>query len=441
MNRRDLLTAVAAMSLAPAARALAAEGDLKGAAREAWIFALPLIEMGAARMRMLHPQPGGQGAAINHFVHARALVTPAGRTITTPNNDTLYSSAWLDLTQGPVTLTIPPTGKRYISVAVMDMYTDNDAILGTRTIGGGGGTFSLVGPKQPGSGADVVRVSTPHAWVLARTLTDGDADLPAAHAVQDGLILKGPAGTIPGPATARNAAAGDYFAAASALLASDPPRSEDTGLFRRIAPLGLTPKGGFDPKRLSAAELAQVEAGIGEAKGMILANAGRQSFINGWAYPRADLGFYGQDYLYRAMVSLGGLGALTPSEALYMKAQGEDGNGRFNGDGPYRLSLPAQLPVDGFWSLTMYEATPGGQFFLTENPIRRYAIGDRTPGLKRNGDGGLDIWIGRADPGGERTANWLPAPAKGPFAMTLRAYLPKVEFLDGRYRLPPVVAA
>jgi hypothetical protein len=95
--------------------------------------------------------------------------------------------------------------------------------------------------------------------------------------------------------------------------------------------------------------------------------------------------------------------------------------------------------LDGFWSLSMYEATTDGQFFFTDNPIKRFAIGDRTPGLKRNADGTLDLWIGRAHPGGERSANWLPAPKSGPFALYLRAYLPRAELLDGRFRLPAVV--
>jgi hypothetical protein len=129
---------------------------------------------------------------------------------------------------------------------------------------------------------------------------------------------------------------------------------------------------------------------------------------------------------------------------MYLRPVAEDGRSPiFTGDGPYRLSFAAgQLPpVDGFWSLTMYEATPDGQFFLTPNPIDRYAIGDRTRGLKTNPDGSLDIWIGRSDPGGGRSANWLPAPAKGPFSMTLRTYLPRTDLLDGRYRLPPVTRA
>jgi hypothetical protein len=439
MNRRDLMAALAALSLAPAARALAAQGDLKAAAREAWLFALPLIEMAQARSRMIAGREG-MAAGANRFAHTRALATPAARTITTPNNDTLYSSAWIDLTKGPLTLTIPPTGARYISVAVLDMYTDNDAVLGTRTVGPDGGTFTLVGPGQPGAGANTVRVATPHAWLLARTLVDGEADMAAAHAVQDGLVLKGAVPPAPKAYAPRQSSWDAYFAAAADLLGQDPARAEDMAFFRRAEVLGLTPKGGFDPKAFDAAAVTQIEAGVAEAKAMILALAGRQTFIDGWSYPRANLGFYGQDYLYRAIVALSGLAALTPSEALYMKAQGDNGKGLYEGDGLYRLSLPAKLPLDAFWSLTMYEATAQGQFFLTENPIGRYAIGDRTPGLKRNADGTLDIWIGRSDPGGERSANWLPAPAKGPFSMTLRAYLPRSEFLDGRYRLPPVVA-
>jgi len=94
--------------------------------------------------------------------------------------------------------------------------------------------------------------------------------------------------------------------------------------------------------------------------------------------------------------------------------------------------------LDGFWSLSMYEATPDGQFFFTDNPIKRYAIGDRTAGLKRNADGTLDIWIGRTDPGGARSANWLPAPKSGPFGLYLRTYLPRAELLNGQFRFAPI---
>lgn len=426
MNRRELLAVAGAMGLSPA-WAARAQGGGAIAARDAYLYALPLIEMAATRARLLR----APGAAINRLTHTRTLSDHTARWVTTPNNDTLYSSAFLDLTKGPATLTIPPMGKRYYSVAVMDMFTNNNVVLGARTVGGEGGTFTLVGPGQASSGTNPTRIATPHAWLLIRTLTDGGDDLDAAHKAQDGFKLVGPAGGAVAAYAARDAKPEDYFAAARALLASDPAPPTDAKILRRTAAfLGAGPY-----------DAAAAADGVDEAKMITVFAKGRQTFVNGWSYPRPNLGDYGQDYLYRAIVALQGLGALPVAEAMYLKAAGDDGAGTFAGDGPYRLSLPAQLPLDGFWSLSMYEATSDGQFFFTDNPLKRYAIGDRTPGLKRNADGTLDLWIGRADPGGDKTANWLPAPKAGPFALYLRAYLPRAELLDGRFRVPAVAKA
>jgi len=422
MNRRELLAMASALGLSPAL-ARAAEGDATSA-RDAYLYALPLIEMATTRARLLK----APGAAINKLLHTRTLSDHTSRWVTTPNNDTLYSPAFLDLTKGPVTLTIPPMGKRYYSVAVMDMFTNNNVVLGTRTIGGEGGTFTLVGPGQASTGPNPTRIATPHAWLLIRTLTDGGEDLAAAHKAQDGFMLKGPTSGPVAAYAARDAKAEDYFATARALLASDPAPSTDLRILRRTA--AYLEKGAFDP--------ASAASGLDQARMITVFAKDRMVFTNGWSYPRPNLGDYGQDYLYRAVVALQGLGALPVAEALYMKAAGDNGAGLFTGDGLYRLSLPAQLPLDAFWSLSMYEATTDGQFFFTDNALKRYTIGDRTAGLKRNTDGTLDIWIGRTDPGGDKTANWLPAPKTGPFSLFLRAYLPKAEFLDGRYRLPPV---
>jgi hypothetical protein len=439
VNRRELLAAVTAIGMIPAARAYAAAGDLKAAAREAWIYGLPLVEMAAARDRMLKGR--GQAAGLNRFGHTKALAGPQDRGITAPNNDTLYSSAWLDLTEGPATLTVPATGARYISLAGMNMYTDNDFVLGTRTSGGAGGKFTIVGPGQAGSGPNVVRLGTPHGWLLVRILVDGPADLPAVHKLQEALSLSGPAGTAPPPYATRQAPAMEYFASVAELLRSDPPPATDGALFAKSASLGLTARGAFDPKRFDAAALAEIEAGVAEARKAIL-DGRAVTGVQGWTYPRNTLGFFNQDYLFRAAVSLAGLAALPPAEAMYLQPIADRGR-MITGDGPYRLHFEAdKLPaVNAFWSLTLYEATPEGQFFLVENPIKRYSIGDRTPGLRKNVDGSLDIWIARADPGGDRSANWLPAPAKGPFSLSFRAYLPKEEFRDGRYRLPSLQSA
>lgn len=424
MNRRELFTAIAAAGLAGAVfggrEAFAVSEDPKTAARDLWLYGLPLVEM--ATTRSLHMKAG---ARVNRLAHSRVLADHTARSVTTPNNDTLYSFAWLDLTKGPVTLTVPPLN-RYWSVALMDMYTNNSAVLGSRTVGGQGGTFTVVGPGHPGGGPETIRSATPHAWLLLRLLTDGGDDLPVTHRLQDGFKLTGPEGEVPPAYATRDAQPVDYFVSLMQQLEADPPPATDIRILSRLKTL-----------RLDSPEVA---AGVAEAQAITRMAKGRQSFVQGWSYTRPNLGDYGQDYLYRAVIALMGLGALPVAEAMYMRAEG-DGGGIFTGDGPYRLTLPATMPLDAFWSLSMYEQTPDGQLFFTENPLNRFAIGDRTPGLKRNTDGSLDLWISRTDPGGDRAANWLPAPKAGPFGMIMRMYLPKPELLDGRWKLPAVVAA
>ena len=410
--------------------------DLKSAARDAWLYTLPLIEIATTRAR-------GQklGHHMGVFAHVRTLANHRHRAVTTPNNDTLYSTAQVDLSAGPVTITLPASGDRYLSLALMDAYTNNFAILGTRTTGPEGGTFRLIGPREAGEGPNVIRAPTDHVWALARILVDGPHDIDAAREVQSGLSMQGPPAEPPGPFASRAADWPEYFASAAALLAANPPPVTDLGLLRAIAPLGL--QDGFDPTRFSKAEAAEIEAGVAEArKAARRGGLGGAAFTDGWSYPSARLGDFDQDYGYRAAVALSGLAALPPAEAMYMRAQGSLPGDLHDGTRAWRLHFPAQghLPVNSFWSLSLYEATEDGQFFFTDNPLDRYAIGDRTPGLTTNADGSLDIWLGHADPGPERRSNWLPAPA-GPFALFMRAYLPKAELLDGQYRIPAIVEA
>jgi hypothetical protein len=406
--------------------------ELTAAARAAWIFGVPLIEIATTRARRL-----ATGSQMNVFMHLQNLADHRARTATTPNNDTLYSVAQVDLSHGPVTITLPPSGDRYLSLALMDAYTNNFAILGTRTTGANGVTFTLVGPNDAAGGANIVRSPTRHVWALARTLVNGPHDLEAARQVQRGISMQGPAVEPYPPSAPRGAAWPEFFASVARLMADNPPPLTDRAILEIMAPLGLDD---FDPSRFSAARAAAIEAGVALARADA-ARGGLESggFIEGWSYPNARLGDFGQDYAHRAGVAIGGLGALPPVEAMYMRAEGSLPRALFDGGASWRLHFPADrlIPVHSFWSLSLYEATGDGQFFFTENPLSRYSIGDRTPGLTMNGDGSLDIWIGHENPGTDKASNWLPAP-HGPFALFMRAFLPKPELLEGRHRLPPV---
>lgn len=438
MNRRELFAAVAALGLVPAGGAWAAGGKkLREIARDAWLYGLPLIEMAGARSRAL---TGGRAA--NRVYHARDLATAKARSVTTPNTDTLYSTAWLDLSSGPVTIELPDSGDRYVSVAFMDMYSNNFAVLGTRTPGWKGGTFWVCGPGFSTGEPGTLRSPTPWAWMLVRTLATGPADLPAARAVQDGVkLLEAPPARTPPAYARRDAPWREYFGAVQDLLVENPPPGRDAGLFKRALLLGLRPGGGFDPSLFSETEIAEVEAGVAEARAAALAAQGQGPLIQGWLYPKANLGDFGLDYLYRAQIAVGALAALPPQEATYLRAVDAAGAQTFDSARDWTLSfrgggLP---PVKAFWSLTLYEATPDGQFFFFDNPLNRYAIGDRTPGLVKGPDGSLEILISRRNPGGEAAANWLPAPGSRPFALMLRAYLPDEAMMAGRWRMPPLV--
>ena len=162
--------------------------ELTASARAAWIFGLPLIEIAAIRAR-------GQaaGAQMNVFTHMQDLADHRARMGTTPNNDTLYSFAHVDLSHGPATITLPSSGDRYLSLALIDAYTNNFAILGTRTTGANGVTFTLVGPNDAAEEGSIVRSPTRHVCAFARTLVAGPHDLEAAREVMHGVAMWAPA--------------------------------------------------------------------------------------------------------------------------------------------------------------------------------------------------------------------------------------------------------
>jgi hypothetical protein len=407
---------------------------------DAWLFALPVIEMAAARARMLDPRSPGQHAGLNSFSHTVTLSSPEDHAVTTPNNDTLFSSAFIDLTKGPVTLDFPATDGRYLSVAVMDMHTDNNVVLGPLTPGGASGRWRLLGPGGVRTDARDIEVATPEAWVLARTLVCGEADLESARGLQAQLSLFGPVARQPSGYATRDQAWWRYFESAAALFAKNPPlHCAGYSSFDELRRHGRGCN--FDPHGYSPTDAAVIAEAARAARRLVEGASDQLKFIDGWSYSPANLGKYGDDCMLRAVVAVVGLGALPRVEAMYLRPQGDSGTDAFEGPGPFLLRLPHALPIDGFWSLTMYRMTDDGQFFLAPNPIKRYSIGDRTHGLKRGPNGALDIFIAREDPGGDKTANWLPAPTFGRFACVLRAYLPGRELVDGRYRLPAIVMA
>jgi hypothetical protein len=224
----------------------------------------------------------------------------------------------------------------------------------------------------------------------------------------------------------------------NAALTENPPPARDRQVVANLEKIGIGPDALFDATRFSTEERAALLAGMGAAKreletALIPRTVGRP----GWTKPRADLGNFGTDYFFRASVAQVGLAALEPQEAVYLSPTGDADGRPTDGTHRYLLHFPkgGLPPVDAFWSLTMYQVDPDQRRFLVENSLNRYSIGDRTKGLVYNAHGSLDIFIQHQSPGAASEANWLPAP-EGRFVLSLRAYQPRPELLNGQYQMP-----
>jgi len=376
----------------------------------------------------------------NFLARQPVLATPRSTVVVAPNVDTLYCSAWLDLRDGPVQLSIPDGGDRFRLFQFLDIWTNTIANVGTRTTGQGAGRFVVVPPGwtgTPPSGAMVIRATSWDVWLIGRTLVRGPDDVAAARAVQRSYALT----TLPGapsspPPRLPSTMSGDpqnpadqgvvFFDQLAAILAADPPPAADAPMLSRLAALGVTP-GSTPSTGPSAAVLA-----AGVTAGTALVSARPASTPSGTWFTSLDLGAYGTDYLLRAATARRALAANLPAESLYY-GSGDDALGNpLTGTLTYRLRLPTPPPcaATGFWSFTMY----GEDMFLVDNPIDRYAIGDRTAGLARDDDGSLDLYVGATAPAGHES-NWLPAPS-GPFVLMARIYSPTEAALSGAWHPP-----
>jgi hypothetical protein len=424
-----------AVVMAPALRPLADTPEIQ-ALRRAFRFGFAPYEMLRTRqLQAARVAEAGFGTGVNALIPRVTLADATTREVTTPNNDTLYGSAWLDLREGPVFFTIPPLA-RYHSASLMSITSDVNALLGTRSVGAGGGRYAIVGPGWRGelpAGVERVRSQSNDAWLLVRVVVNGPDDLAAAA---DGLMrftLSAVAGTT--PLELQVPAVPDGKAFITTVNAAIERSGDDllVARARSFADQGigqawesLTP----EQQKLWNDSLPAL---IAELKGGLTAGSG----VNGWVYPPFNMALYGDDDDLRSLVALGGLAALPRVEAIYVTARA-DGEGRpLTGEKSWRLRIPGGLPVGGFWSLTMYQQEADGRLFFVPNPLNRFAVGDRSQHLRPNPDGSIELFIQNGKPSGERVVNWLPAP-KGPFVLMFRAYLPGAGLLDGSVRLPPV---
>jgi len=398
----------------------------------------------------------GHGPPVNTFDHMRSFPDYTFTDVASPNADTLYSLAWLDLRAEPIVLSIPDLGGRFHTFPMASGWTDVFFSPGSRTTGEGGADYAIVGPGWTGTlPADVTRVDAPTnmVYVAGRTGTAGTRDFLAVHELQDMYLLTPvsrfePDAPFPEPVEAwpstkdfsapvDQVARMDgptFFGRLARLLADNPARDSDGPAMAGLAQLGITPSTEDTPATPSDPAVAAAIAAGPSAGQALLRQAGeRAEKVNGWVI-RRGLGEYGTDYARRAQTALVSLGANLDADSVAPRATVDEQGRPLNGHHRYRMHFaPGELPpVRGFWSLTVYNDK---QFFV-DNPIDRYAIGDRDD-IAPGPDGSVDILIQHDEPGPNLESNWLPAPT-GSFNVTLRAYWPEQSILNGSWTPPPL---
>ncbi|HEX8806575.1 MAG TPA: DUF1254 domain-containing protein [Candidatus Aquilonibacter sp.] len=424
-------------------------------ARDVYIYAYPMVLMEITRRVMTNvAEPSRMASPMNQLVHVPAFPEPTDTLVVRPNADTLYSSVYFDVSREPLVFTIPDSGGRYYLLEFMDYWTDIFAVPGTRTTGNGAQTFAIVGPNWKGElPTGIRRYTSPtnYGWLIGRTQTNGKADYDAVHKFQNSITVvplsaygksyTPPKGTV-NPAQDMSAppdqvekmSPADFFSTFAELLKENPPHANDYPILDQLRRLGVETGKPFStlPKDVADALSAAPAAALAKIK---LAITKSGNAVNGWRINLMGIGTYGADYLHRASVAFGGLGANAIEDAVYPFAFEDAESKPLSSDQRYRIHFAKDQipPARAFWSITMYDER---QLF-TANPIDRYAIGDRDK-LAYNPDGSLDIYVQRDSPGKDKESNWLPAPKSGNFTMNMRIYWPKDNVLDGSWSPPPV---
>lgn len=407
----------------------------------AYEYAFPLWEIARTRYIEVNDPNPERRVAINAVRHERDLCDVQSRWITAPNNDTLYSQAWLDLSNGSVRIEIEAqTAGRYWSVALIDAFSNVFELLGQRLDGVGPVSVTLVSPQSSlrEYKGRVVHAPGNDVWLFARWLVEGEADLPNARAMQDRLrITAEPVESMEATAPRDGFDPAVFLAVVNERLGRNPAPPADGEFLKRLASVGIRPGNSNVWSELDIWLQDAWRARISVAHEAVRRSVVTQVHqVQGWSVRGAELGSFGTNYALRAAVALGGLAALVPVEAVYARRFSDDRGDALDGRNRYRLRVPPDgLPTNSFWSITMY-APEDGRFFFVENQINRYSIGNRTAALRYEDDGALEITLQHEPP--RDVANWLPAP-KGPFVLSLRAYLPKPELRDWSAPLPTVV--
>ena len=436
--------------------------DKNALLKDAVIYTLPLMMVKATEIKVTNTETASwTQAPINQLVKVPVLADAAAKDVVTPNVDTIYTQAMIDLLQDAVVLKLPKTD-RFSIMQFMDAYTSTITIIDCMELAEGGETFLLTGPFWQGEvpeGMTQVKCPSNMVWMLGRTICADFEDSANVRAIQSEMDMYTLAAHLNGTAAEKpngefveaenfiprnfvlSRTMEEYFDIANKLMLANPPAAEDAEMIAKLAAINVGPGMDFDPsifgteEEVSALWAQNMQAVFAQ----VTMDAAPFAVKNGpWQMSGYPLGIWGSEYGYRAAVSIVALGANPIDMAVYPNTATDSEGNALSGENKYIIHIDADAfpPTyeNGFWSITAYNEYN----YLIENEIGRYAIKNNTPYVL-NEDGSLDIYVQAEKPTDEKQlANWLPV-SEGAFQLYLRVYLPQDSVLNNEWVMPSIM--
>ena len=433
------------------------EGEAYVRGMQTYLYGFPLVIMDLTRQVMTAtPTPGEYSAPINQFQKLRTYLSPDFKNVVRISTNSLWETAFLDLQNEPVVVTVPDTKGLPMAARWLNMWTDAIGTAGTRTPEMNAGNYLITSPGWNGAApADIKKVfncPTRYSWMLVELSAVGPQDFPKIHVLQDQFKITPlsawgkpytPPATMPvDPNVDLTATPYDqvrlmtgqmFFKKLAHLLKENPPYATDTDMIEKLKKLGVEPGKDFDSSQLDAGTLKGINDAPAEVWKKLATGPYGMNPPNGWLN-MLNIARYGTDYQTRTYLAYMGLGAGLAEDIVYPTAfVDSDGNAL---DGAYKYAIhfdKADVPAsqNGVWSISSYREN-----FYIHNPIKRYGL---LPAMvKYKPDGSLDVYLQAKSPGADKESNWMPIPPSGMVNVTIRIYDPKPEALKPDYKIPSI---
>jgi hypothetical protein len=431
--------------------------------RLAYLWGWPLVNNynRAERVKDL-PEPGLMGGVLpvsppGHVAMLTDYIDEKERFVTCPNQDTVYGAGYQRLNSKPVIVQVPDFGDRFWTYQLCDARTDAFCNMGKQN-GTKPGFYLIVGPnwkgEKPKGVSEVFRSPTDLAVIFPRVFqSDAPEDKAAVQPLLSQIVVyplsefDGKMKTkdwhkIPTYPTPTGAGSGEtkwvvpekFFDELPRVMKEVPPLPGEESLYAQIQ--SVLDAAANDPKIKEILTQTAIDAEETLIKPLFAFHNNGRPVGNGWTSP-SNGAAWGVDYLSRAATARSNMYDNAPSTTRYIYNDFDSQGARLNGAKKYTVTFSKGQtpPVDGFWSLTLYNE----HHLFSPNALNRYSLGTKnSQTLKLNQDGSLTLYVQSESPGAEKESNWLPAPQDADFSLYIRTYWPKQEVLDGTWKPPQI---